>query len=137
MILTLISLLNCCNHYQKFTPCPSLPCMLQVHIYVRHLGLCHYLWCVIVHNKLVPCSHCACAAKMQHLLRACEPVACDKQTSRLGLPLHKAHSSTAISDGWGPKAQSCDVGIDISESRDAVNVQLSKFHSISVMGSQV
>jgi len=31
------------------------------------------------------------------------------------------------------KAQSCDVGIDISESRDAVNVQLSKFHSISVM----
>jgi len=49
----------------------------------------------------------------------------------------KARSSTATPDGWGPKAQSRDVGIDISESRDAVNIQLSKFHSICVMGSQV
>jgi len=51
MILTFISSLTCFNHHQKFTGfTPSLPCMLKVHIYVRHLGLCHYLWCVIVHN---------------------------------------------------------------------------------------
>ena len=48
MIFTFISSLTCFNHHQKLTP--SLPCMLQVHICVRHLGLCHYLWCMIVHK---------------------------------------------------------------------------------------
>jgi len=45
--------------------------MLQVHIYVRYLGLCHYLWCVIVHqfyskqeNKEQTATHVAAECKM-------------------------------------------------------------------------
>jgi len=51
---------------------PKIIVTSEIRIWKYHRWIC----CAIKHkniilNKLVPCFHCACAAKMQHLLRAC------------------------------------------------------------------